>query len=200
MIKHKIIHKRLSNVIVLFHGTGGDENDLLDIGSKIDPEATLIGLRGNIIEGTLNRFFKRKAPGIFDIENLIYETKLVKETLEELSRKHHFDLKNTTLVGYSNGANMIGSLVYHYGKFVKSTILMHPMIPIKDFKVSNLDDLDILITAGENDPICSLKESKKLKEILTENHGKVKINWYNFGHRISNYEINDVAKWYQNQK
>jgi phospholipase/carboxylesterase len=197
MMIHTIIQKQSSQVIILFHGTGGNEYDLLEIGKMIDPEATLIGIRGNIQEGSMNRFFKRKAPGVFDIDNLIKETKIVRQTLDELAQKYDFSLQNTTLVGYSNGANIIGSLLYHYGRFIKGAVLLHPMVPIKDFAVVNQEQLPVLISAGKNDPICPMEETNTLHKVLKEANADVSINWYHFGHQLSHQEIQDVQKWYQ---
>lgn len=197
MLEHVIIEKDINKVLVLFHGTGGNENDLLNLGESIDKNATLIGLRGNVIEGSLNRFFKRKAPGVFDVDNLKEETTHVYETLQTLTKQHQFNMSNVTLIGYSNGANMIGSLLFHYGDFVQSAILMHPMVPLKDFKVPRMNDLKLLITAGRNDPICDQKEATSLNTIFQKANASVSLNWYSYGHRISSKELIDIQDWYQ---
>jgi phospholipase/carboxylesterase len=198
MLKHVIISKDKESVLIFFHGTGGTEHDFLDMGEHLDKDATLIGLRGNVVEGSLTRFFKRKAPGVFDVDNLKEETKHVYETLLTLAKQHQFDMKNVTLIGYSNGANMIGSLLFHYGDFVRSAILMHPMVPLRDFKVSKMNDLKLLITAGHNDPICDRLEATTLNTIFQNANASVALNWYSNGHRISSKELKDIQDWYRN--
>jgi phospholipase/carboxylesterase len=197
---HTFINKNSNDTLVLFHGTGGDEKDLLAIGEKIDSQANLLGLRGRINERGMNRFFKRLSPGVFDVENLIEETKYIYQFLINFIELHHLNKERLTFIGFSNGANMIGSMLYHYGQSFKVSILMHPMIPIKDFAVQSQANNKILITAGINDPLVSTDETKALYDILKDAGGDVELKLFHYGHQISRTEIDEIKLWYQKNK
>ena len=115
--------------LLLLHGTGGNEYDLLPLGEKIDREANVLSVRGNVLENGMPRFFRRLAEGVFDEEDLIFRTKELNEFLDEASARYGFDRSNIVAVGYSNGANIAGSLLFHYRDALKGAILHHPMVP-----------------------------------------------------------------------
>lgn len=130
MMVHKFIKKSNSRLMILFHGTGGDENSLIPLAEAIDNESSILGIRGNVNENGLNRFFKRIRPGVFNQESLIRETKNLKVFLDDFLSKNNFSYDNINLIGYSNGANILASLMLIYGKTAKTTILLHPMVPL----------------------------------------------------------------------
>lgn len=113
--------------LVLFHGTGGNEHDLLPLAGLLAPDASVLGIRGNVLENGMPRFFRRLAEGIFDEEDLIFRTHEVKQFLDEAAAKYGFDADNLVAVGYSNGANIAGSLLFHYGGIFRAAVLLHPM-------------------------------------------------------------------------
>lgn len=194
---YKFINNESDRTIVLLHGTGGDENDLIFIGQQIDPKANLLGLRGRINEHGMNRFFRRIKPGVFDIDNLVEETKYLHKFLQTFAKINQLDSSKMVLLGFSNGANIIASLIYHYGKFYQAHILLHPMIPIRNFKVVKQDQNLVFISAGDNDPIVPFSEVQDLVEIL-ENHGaEVEFKVYSFGHSLSEKELIDIQKFYK---
>ncbi|SFH92765.1 alpha/beta hydrolase [Pisciglobus halotolerans] len=101
-------------VFLLLHGTGGNEYDLLPVAEFIDPEASILSVRGNILENGMPRFFKRLAEGVFDEEDLIKETKQLYDFINQAAEKYHFDRKKVIALGYSNGANIAASLLFLY--------------------------------------------------------------------------------------
>ena len=119
-------------LLLLLHGTGGTEHDLFFLGEAIDPEASLLGVRGNVTESGMNRYFRRLAEGVFDENDLDYRTKELIAFLEEASKEYGFDRNNIVAIGYSNGANIAGSMIYSFKDVVKGAILHHPMVPFRN--------------------------------------------------------------------
>ncbi len=153
-------------VLLLLHGTGGDENGLLPLAEIVDPSASVLSVRGNVLENGMPRFFKRLAEGVFDIEDLIFRTNELNEFLDDAAKQYQFDRNNIVAIGYSNGANIAASLLFHFKDALKGAILHHPMVPIRGTQLPNLDTTNVFIAAGVNDPICPQQESVELKELL----------------------------------
>lgn len=195
-MKNIFIKGTNSRLLILLHGTGGDEKSLIDIAKYIDENASVLGIKGNINENGLNRFFRRIRPGIFDIDNLIEETKNLHNFVNDFVLNNDLSNHEKIIIGYSNGANILGSLLYHYGKISDAAILMHPMVPIKNFPVANQNSCNILITSGINDPLVSNKETIDLVNVLQESGGKVTHLSFSEGHSISMPELNEIKKWY----
>ncbi|WP_027109243.1 alpha/beta hydrolase [Lacticigenium naphthae] len=183
-------------VLLLLHGTGGSEFDLLPLAERIDPEASVLSVRGNVNENGMVRYFKRLRPGVFDEKDLVERTKELYEFLDEAAEEHAFDRRNIVAIGYSNGANIAGSLLFHYADAFKGAILHHPMVPIHGLTLPALSHSSVLITAGENDPICPPEESEELYTLLQEAGAETAIHWENNGHQLSATEIEAARKWY----
>ncbi|MFW5794426.1 MAG: alpha/beta hydrolase [Bacillota bacterium] len=196
-MNYKFIDKGNKLTICLLHGTGGDEEDLIFLGELMDKKANILGLRGNIVENGMNRFFKRIAPGILDEESLKKETKNLYSFLKEFSEDKGLSLTNFIFLGFSNGANILASLLFHFGNIFKANILLHPMRPFTEFNVENQAGALIYLTGGLNDKITPLNEIKKLANIFKENNANVTLNIYKYGHQLSEKEIKDLKSWYK---
>jgi len=183
--------------LLLLHGTGGNEHDLLPLSEIIDKDANVLSVRGNVLENGMPRFFKRLAEGIFDEEDLIFRTKELNEFLDEAAEKYEFDRKNITAVGYSNGANIAASLLFHYQDALNAAILHHPMVPRRGIELPNLEGKRVFIAAGTNDPICPAVESEELNELLEKASAEVELHWENNGHQLTINEVNTAAAWYK---
>ncbi|MFE8699592.1 alpha/beta hydrolase [Cytobacillus sp. FJAT-54145] len=183
--------------LLLLHGTGGNEQDLLPIGGMIDPTASILSVRGNILEHGMPRFFRRLAEGVFDEEDLVFRTKELYEFLNEASEKYGFDRNHIVAVGYSNGANIAGSLLFHYQDALKGAILHHPMVPRRGIELPTLNGVHVFITAGENDPLCTPQESKDLKTFLENAGANTSIHWEYNGHQLTRTEVEEAAEWYK---
>jgi len=194
-MQYKYIDKKSDQTLVLLHGTGGNESDLLFLGELIDPKANLLGLRGRINEHGMNRFFKRLRPGVFDIDNLVEETKYLNKFIKAFAKVNQLDSSKMTLIGFSNGANIIGSHIYHYGNEHQAYVMMHPMIPIEDFDIVDQNNNHIMITAGNNDPMVPLEQAEKLRDLLNDKGANVHFKVYGHGHQLSDAEIKDIKKW-----
>ncbi len=183
--------------LLLLHGTGGNELDLVPLAGMIDDEASFLSVRGNVLENGMPRFFRRLAEGVFDEQDLIFRTEELNLFLDEAAQKYDFDRDNIVAVGYSNGANIAASLLFHYQHALKGAILHHPMVPRKGMDLPNLSGKNVFIAAGTNDPICSPLESKELQSLLEKANASVEIHWENRGHQLTMEEVEAAAQWYK---
>ena len=183
--------------LLLLHGTGGNELDLLPLAGRIDDEASYLSVRGNILENGMPRFFRRLAEGVFDEEDLVFRTKELNQFLDEAAEQYDFDRENILAIGYSNGANIAASLLFHYQNALKGAILHHPMVPRRGIELPDLSGKSVFIAAGTNDPICSPTESSELESLLKNANANVELHWENRGHQLTAEEVEAAAHWYR---
>ena len=183
--------------LLLLHGTGGTEMDLIPLAGKIDEDCSILSVRGNVLENGMPRFFKRLAEGVFDEEDLVFRTKELLEFLEESANKYHFDQKNLVALGYSNGANIAASLLFHYSNALRGAMLLHPMVPRRGIELPDLTNVDVFISAGSNDPICPPNETKDLHTLIEAANAQVEVHWENYGHQLTYSELDAAKLWYQ---
>lgn len=184
-------------VLLLLHGTGGDEKSLLGIGKIIDEGASILSVKGNVDENGMARFFRRLEEGIFDEEDLIFRTKELNDFLDQAADKYKFNRNNIVALGYSNGANIAASILLHYPQSLKGAILHHPMVPLRDIEKKPLKDKPIFIGAGDNDLICRPEETKELEDIFKDLEANVYVHWESMGHNLSRTEVESAKKWYE---
>ncbi|TFB24022.1 alpha/beta hydrolase [Filobacillus milosensis] len=195
-MKHIFQEGSNERTLLLLHGTGGTEEDLLPLVDMIDPEANVLSVRGNVNENGMNRYFRRIAEGVFDEEDLIKRTKELYDFLNEKSEEYNFDRNQVFAVGYSNGANIAGSLLYHYRNGLKGAMLFHPMVPRRGIQLPDHEDVSVFIGAGKNDPICSSDEAEDLKRMLERADVSVDLYWTNQGHQLTSEEVEAAKQWY----
>ena len=188
---------RSKPTLLLLHGTGGTEQDLLPLAEKVDPDANVLSVRGNVLENGMPRFFRRLAEGVFDEEDLIFRTKELNEFLDKAAEENDFDRNNIIAIGYSNGANIAASLLFHFQDALKGAILHHPMVPRRNIELPNLTGKKVFIAAGKNDPMCPAQESVDLQTLLEEANAEVEIYWENNGHQLTLTEVEAAAEWYK---
>ena len=187
---------RSKPVLLLLHGTGGTEEDLVPLADMVDSGASVLSVRGNVLENGMPRFFKRLAEGVFDKEDLIFRTKELNGFLDEAAERYQFDRSNIVAIGYSNGANIAASLLFHYKDALKGAILHHPMVPIRGIGLPDLSESKVFIAAGTNDPICPQEESAELQALLEGAGAAVSIHWESAGHQLTIAEVKAAGEWY----
>lgn len=197
-MKHLFNQGKDSNkpTLLLLHGTGGNESDLLPIAEIVDAAASVLSVRGNVLENGMPRFFRRLAEGVFDEEDLIFRTQELNQFLDEAAEKYNFDRDNIIAIGYSNGANIAASLLFHHQNALKGAILHHPMVPRRGVDLPDLSGKSVFIAAGTNDPICSPSESLELHTLLEKANAHVTLHWENRGHQLTAQEVEEVRNWY----
>lgn len=196
-MKHIYIKGESNITLVLMHGSGGDEKNLLNLGKQIDPLANILSLRGSIIEYGLPRFYKRIALGVFDEKNLVAETHNLVDYIRKAAGLYSFDPKKIVAIGYSNGANIAVSILFHYEKAFHKAILFHPMVPIRNIKLPNLDGTRVFIGAGKLDQMMPKHEVEELTQRLQSSNANVEVFWTQYGHQLSREEILAAKAWYK---
>lgn len=183
--------------LLLLHGTGGNENDLLPLAQRIDPSAAVLSVRGSVLENGMPRFFRRLAEGVFDEEDLVFRTNELHDFLNQAAQEYGFDRSSVIAVGYSNGANIAGSLLFHIPGSLKGAILHHPMVPRRGVDLPDLTGVPVFIGAGRNDPICPARETDDLQALLEGAGADVTVHWEHYGHQLTGTEVNAAADWYK---
>ena len=200
MIHHVYVKGNSDHVIILLHGTGGNEHDLLTLSNYIDQDATKIGIRGRILESGMPRYFKRLSPGIFDTENLIEETYWLKKAIESLCDQYELNDKKLHVLGYSNGANIASSLNFHYPQLFLTSLLFHPMLPFETFDYPPLKHQNIFIAAGKNDPIVPHDQTLELASTYQKFGANVEVFWSYSGHQITQASILEAHQFFEKTK
>lgn len=182
--------------LLLLHGTGGTENDLLPLAELISPQSSVLSVRGNVLENGMPRFFRRLAEGVFDIEDLKERTKELHDFLDSSAEQYGFNRNNIIAVGYSNGANIAASILFQYTNGLRGAILHHPMVPLRGITLPDLNGVPVFISAGTNDPICSRSETEELTALLEGAGATVEVHWENYGHQLTRTEVEAAAAWF----
>ena len=185
--------------LLLLHGTGGNEQDLIPLGRELYPRAAILSPRGKVLESGMPRFFRRLAEGIFDIEDLKYRTHELADFVEKASKVYGFDLRYVISIGYSNGANIASSLLLLRSEVMSSAVLFRAMIPFMPEKVPNLSMKNIFLGAGENDPIVPREQTEMLFRLFKKAGANVVLHWQkNSGHQLGYDEVPAAKEWLSN--
>src|SRR5699024_3689466 len=145
--------------------------------------------RGNISENGMPRFFRRLAEGVFDEEDLIFRTKELNDFLDKAAEENNFDRNNIIAIGYSNGASIAASLLFHYQDALRGAILHHSMIALRYIDLTDLSAKHTYNAIVTNDPICPAKESEDLYDLLNNAGANVELHWENNGHQLTLIEV-----------
>ncbi|MGG1630736.1 alpha/beta hydrolase [Rossellomorea sp. NRS-1567] len=183
--------------LLLLHGTGGDERDLLPLAEMIEPDASVLSVKGNVDENGMARFFARLREGVFDEEDLVFRTKELNEFIDESANDYGFDRQNIVALGYSNGANIAASLMYHYKDALKGGILFHAMVPRRNVKLPDLSDALVFIGAGKRDPLIPMQETMELVKNLQDARTQVTEFWTEGGHELRREEVDEAKRWFE---
>ena len=182
--------------LLLLHGTGGNEDDLLPLGRELDPNAQLLSPRGKILEGgRMPRFFRRLDEGVFDVEDLKFRTYELAGFVEKASRIYGFDAHKVIAVGYSNGANIAASMLLLKPQTLSGAILFRAMVPLVPESLPNLLGKRIFMSSGLRDPIATREEAEKLSGLLRQARAVVDLQWQNSGHELTQEDIDAAKQW-----
>ncbi|WP_107841157.1 alpha/beta hydrolase [Metasolibacillus meyeri] len=195
-MQHIFEHGTNGRTLLLLHGTGGTERDLIGLAKEIDANANILSVRGNVLENGMPRFFRRVAEGVFDMEDLFFRTKELHDFVQQASVDYQFDHNQIIAIGYSNGANIAGSLLFHHENSLRAAILHHPMVPNRDAQIPSLQHVDVWIGAGTNDFMCPAQESEQLEQMLKAHGANVETAWFHDGHQLTMPEVQAAKAWY----
>ena len=192
---HEFVPGSSPRTLLLLHGTGGNERDLLPIGRELDPDASLLSPRGKILEHGMPRFFRRLAEGVFDLEDLKKRTHELADFVIAAAEHYKIDIKNLIAVGYSNGANIAASMLLLRPETLAATILFRAMVPLIPESQPELSSVRVWIGAGSIDPIVPASETKILAELLRGAGADVTIRFFRGGHELTNEDVDAAREW-----
>lgn len=185
-------------IFITLHGTGGDEHNLIPVAEALNPEYTAIGIRGTVNENGMNRYFKRTAEGVYDLEDLEVRGQKLQAFIEELGEKHSFSMEDVILLGFSNGSNIAINMLLRENNKFKQAMLLAPMYPVKLDTVNDLSDVRIFLSMGENDPIVPLSESERVIDLFKERNASIDGIWVK-SHEINPQVIYAGKQWLANK-
>ena len=184
-----------AHTLLLLHGTGGNENDMIPLGRDLDPAAALLSLRGNVLENGMPRFFRRLAEGVFDEEDVVRRANELADFIPAAAAKYEFDPGALTAVGYSNGANIAAAVFLLRPGVIKSGILLRGMVPIRPASPPDLAGTRALICSGTHDAIIPVENAERLTAMLREGGADVTLRLEDAGHQLVFDEIAASKKW-----
>ncbi|MDO7268165.1 alpha/beta hydrolase [Shouchella clausii] len=200
MAEHKHIFQQAKNsaapTLVLLHGTGGNERDLLPIAEMIDGHASVLGVRGNVSENGMPRFFKRLAEGVFDKDDLQKRTGELYTFLDQAAAVYGFNRNDVIVIGYSNGANIAANLMYEYSNPFKGAMLFHAMVPQEKEALPSLEKTAVFLGAGKRDPLIPAPLTEQLRADLQTAGAATDVYWTEGGHELAIEEIHAAKTWY----
>ena len=181
--------------LLLLHGTGGDETNLLGLGPLLAPGAGLLSPRGKVLEGGMPRFFRRLAEGIFDLDDLRIRTDELAGFVASAATTYGFDPHSVVAAGYSNGANIAASLLLLRPDTLAAAVLFHPMVPLVPDTLPDLSSVPVFAAGGRRDQIVRPEETERLATLLREAGADVTLHWEQGGHNLSAEELDAARTW-----
>ena len=188
-----IFHPGTSPALLLLHGTGGDESDLVPLGQLLRPGAALLSPRGQVLENGQPRFFRRLAPGVFDEDDLIRRTHELADFVADQSARQN--LGKIIAVGYSNGANIAAAMLLLRPDALSGAILFRAMLPLEPPQPPQLDQTPVLLLAGRDDSMIPQDSTQRLAVLLEHAGASVTLEWRNTGHRLEQTEFTLAREW-----
>jgi len=194
---HRYVPARRADTptLLLLHGTGGDETDLLPLGEVLAPGAGLLSPRGQVREHGMPRFFRRLAEGVFDLDDLRFRTHELAGFVAAAAAAYGFDPRRVIAVGYSNGANIAASLLLTHPGVFSGAVLFHAQVPLEPQEAPNLMGVPVFLTGGRADPIVRPAETERLAVLLREAGANVTLQWQPNGHTLSPREVDEARRW-----
>ena len=170
--------------LLLLHGTGGDENDLVPLARQLSPHSALLSPRGDVLEHGQPRFFRRFAEGVFDLADVERRTRALADFIRAASKEYHFDASRLTALGFSNGANIAASLLLLRPESLAAAILLRPMVVLTPAQPPRLDGKRILISSGTRDPIVPPDHPTRLADMFRRAGADVSLHSTVTGHGL----------------
>jgi phospholipase/carboxylesterase len=181
--------------LLMLHGTGGDEDNLIPLGKTLLPGAALLSPRGKVDEGGALRFFRRIREGVFDLKDLAVRTDELADFIKAASEKYGIRQEKIVAVGFSNGANIAGSLLLRRPGAITRAVLLAPMVPFEPDPQPDLSSTVVFIGAGRMDQMVPPAQTERLAELLRSCGARVSLHWEDGGHSIAPGEIRAAQAW-----
>jgi phospholipase/carboxylesterase len=192
---HEFVSGSSSRTLLLLHGTGGNERDLIPFGRELDPHAGLLSPRGKVLENGMPRFFRRISEGVFDLEDLKTRTNELADFVAAAAQHYGFNADKLVAVGYSNGANIAASTLLLRPELLSAAVLFRAMVPLLPETQPNLSSVRVFIGEGTFDPIVPASEAKQLTELLRDAGADVTIRFFQASHALTHDDIEAAREW-----
>src|SRR5437773_6359794 len=192
---HEFVPGTSNRTLLLLHGTGGNERDLIPLGRELDASAALLSPRGKVLENGMPRFFRRLAEGVFDLDDLKKRTNELADFVAAAAQHYGFASDNVIAVGYSNGANIAASMLLVRPEILHGAVLFRAMVPLIPETQPNLSSVRVWIGAGSIDPIVPASETKQLSELLRDAGADVTIRFFKGGHELTPEDVDVAREW-----
>ncbi|HVE80000.1 MAG TPA: alpha/beta hydrolase [Gemmatimonadaceae bacterium] len=181
--------------LLLLHGTGGDEQDLVPLGRGILPGAAILSPRGQVLENGMPRFFRRLAMGVFDVPDLIARTHALADFVGAAAVRYGFDPARVVAVGFSNGANIAASLLLLRPGVLRGAVLFRAMVPLRPESPPRLEGTSVFLSAGRLDAMVPAANTEELAEMLRAAGAEVTLHWEPVGHTLVASEVEEAGRW-----
>lgn len=193
---HRYVPGGGDETVLVLHGTGGNEEDLIPLARELHPDANVLSPRGKVSEFGAPRFFRRLAEGVFDHEDLVARTHELADFVDWAAGEYGFDPEKIVAVGYSNGANIAGSLMLLHPDLLSAAVLFRAMVPFEpEGGLPDLSGVGVFIGAGMVDQMIPQDQTERLAEILAASGAKVDLRWKNTGHGLTYEEVEEAKEW-----
>jgi phospholipase/carboxylesterase len=184
-----------NRTLLLLHGTGGNENDLIPLGRSLDPDAALLSPLGQVRENGMPRFFRRRAEGVFDEEDLIRRTHELAGFVETACSEYRIDRSKLIAVGYSNGANIAAAFLLLRPEVLAGAALLRAMVPMVPEALPNLTGVPVLLASGHQDPLVPAENTRRLATLLRNAGADVTLRLENAGHGLTSLTVETTKHW-----
>jgi predicted esterase len=183
-------------VLLLLHGTGGDESDLLPLGEALAPGAPRLSPRGKVLENGMPRFFRRLAEGVFDLDDLRRRTDELADFVAAARTEYGLGERRPIAVGFSNGANIAAALLLLRPGALGGALLIRPMVPLVPETLPVLAGIPVQINAGQADPLVPPPQSEALAKLLADAGATVTTTWIAGGHALTREVLEAGRSWF----
>jgi phospholipase/carboxylesterase len=181
--------------LLLLHGTGGDEDDLVPLGRALAPGWALLSPRGQVLEGGAPRFFRRLAEGVFDVEDLVSRSDQLADFVGEAARTYGLDARRIVALGYSNGANIAAAILLLRPGVLNGAALLRAMVPLEPDRPADLTGTSVLLSSGAHDPLVPAASRERLAELLAGAGASVEVHVEPAGHGLAQGDLEAVRRW-----
>jgi phospholipase/carboxylesterase len=197
---HEFIPGTSNRTLLLLHGTGGNEHDLIPLGHEIDPAAAILSPRGKVLENGMPRFFRRLAEGVFDPDDLRKRTNELANFIAAAAKHYKFAAGQIVAVSYSNGANIAASMLLLRPEILSAAILFRAMVPLVPENLPDLSSVRVWVGAGDQDPIIPASEAQRLADLLRRAGAAVTIRFANASHALTEADVKTARHWLEELK
>jgi predicted esterase len=189
-----------TRTVLLLHGTGGNERDLLQLGAMVAPGARLLGVRGQVLEGGMPRFFRRLAEGVFDEADLIRRAADLAAFVPRAAAEYGFDPARVVALGFSNGANIAAAMLLLHPGVLSGAVLLRSMVPLEPAALPVLPGTTVLLAEGAQDPIVPRANAERLAALLRDAGAAVTLHWEPAGHGLTQSDVSVAQAWMAAQR